>query len=291
MENIGTGGWTIEQTRRLFDLCDKAQVGGKGLRTAFERIAGELGRKPNSVRNYYYAHLKTFNLMPELSKNLGIKVVKSRAAGFKTFTSEEVETLIAEILKKQAEGMSVRRITQQMGGGDKSLTLRLQNKYRSIIFGRRKLADEIIGGLKRDKITYYNPYTRKVAEGGIEQPADEQTLIDSLSAITASLGDEQVKSLFAALARLAVMAGERATGADSDFIRGELIRKNKQIAELSRRNYELSERLNKLRFPSATGYDRLHEINRFFLEKAEADKIKGLGDYVQELKKVLEATN
>jgi hypothetical protein len=66
MENTG---WTIEQTKKLFEECSEAQAQGRGLRTAFMQIARDLNRKPNSVRNYYYAHLKTFNLIPEVSRN------------------------------------------------------------------------------------------------------------------------------------------------------------------------------------------------------------------------------
>jgi len=279
-------GWTIEQTKRLFELCREAQEGGRGLRTAFAQIGGELKRKPNSVRNYYYAHLKTFNLIPEVSRNLGIKVSPSQKAGFMTFAPEEAEKLISDILKAQAEGKSVRRITQEMGGGDKSLTLRLQNKYRSIIFGRRKLAEEIMRKLRASRETFYNPYTRKIVAAGVEEPADSETLIDSLSMITSSLGDEQVKALFSSLARLAVMASERSSGADADALRIELAKKNRQIAELNLLNYEVSQKLASLR-RGGGDYGRLHEINKFFLQKAEADKIKGLSDYVDELKKAL----
>ena len=229
MENTG---WTIEQTKRLFELCSQVQAQGKGLRAAFIQAASDFGRKPNSVRNYYYAHLKTFNLIPEVSRNLGITVVPRQAAGFKTFSGDEAERLVSTILMQQANGRSVRKITQELGGGDKSLTLRLQNKYRSIIFGRRKAAENIMRKLREQKITFYNPYTKKTVEAGVEAPADPETLIDNISAITAALGDEQVKSLFAALARLAGLAAEKSAGADADSLRLEVAKKNRQIAEL-----------------------------------------------------------
>ncbi|MDR0855896.1 MAG: hypothetical protein LBM78_00630 [Clostridiales bacterium] len=251
-------GWTVEQTKRLFALCAEAQSKEQGLRVAFERIAAETGRKANSVRNYYYAHLKTFHLMPALSDALGISVAGPKEATFVTFGEGEAEQLVATILKEQAAGKSVRRITQELGRGDKSLTLRLQNKYRSIVFGRKRVAEEIMRKLREEQATFFNPYTRQIVQKGVEAPPDEKSLLENLAAVTDILGEDSVKTLFVGLARLASIAASTTGGVHAQ-----------KPAEK----------------PAAT--DRLREINTFFLQKAEADKIKSLSDYVKELKKAL----
>ena len=61
MENVvrvGRGGWREEEISQLRDAVRRAGGDGEPLRGVFERIGERLGRKPNSVRNYYYACLK-----------------------------------------------------------------------------------------------------------------------------------------------------------------------------------------------------------------------------------------
>lgn len=288
--------WTVEETKRLFDLCNEARSQGKGLRTAFETIAKEVNRKPNSVRNYYYAHLKTLNLMPEMTNQLGIKVVPGKSVSFETFSEEEIVSLIRTVLIEQAKGRSVRSITTELANGDKSLMLRLQNKYRSVVFRSRKKTESIMRQLKAEKITYYNPYTKTVVVAGQEEPMSEYALLSNLKTITAVLDDEQVKDMFGGLARLAQMAVSGGADNPSNELRAiELRRKDNEIARLTQENMQLKSTLEKLKMELTeqkldSNMEQLKQINKYFLEKADNDKIKSLGDYVSELGKILAKT-
>lgn len=283
--------WTVEETKRLFELCEQARRQGKGLKFAFDKIAAEVNRKPNSVRNYYYAHLKTLSLVPDLSKRLGIEITPTKTAGFKTFEPSEIDNLIKLVLIEQAKGKSVRSITTEMAGGDKSLMLRLQNKYRSVVFRQRKKTEGIMRELKADRQTYLNPYTKAIVKDGVESPMDEDALLNSLKTITGTLEDEQVKEMFKGLAKLVQLA----SAGGGVLVGGNNDNRLREIDSLRRENTTLKstlERLTKREGIETEGnIEQLKQLNRYFLEKADNDKIKGLGDYVSELGKLLTKTN
>ena len=51
-------GWSPEETELLWQEIRAAAESGAPLRGVFERMGQALGRKPNSVRNYYYMQLR-----------------------------------------------------------------------------------------------------------------------------------------------------------------------------------------------------------------------------------------
>ena len=157
--------WTVEEMKRLFSLAEQTRREGKGLKAAFEVCARETGRRPNSIRNYYYAQSKALSLLPEYSKKLGIKRVNGVKAEFELFKEDELMKLIREILVRQASGESVRAITISMSGGDKSRMLRLQNKYRSVIFNKKPYVDALMRDMRREGLTFFNPYSTRGHRG------------------------------------------------------------------------------------------------------------------------------
>ena len=51
-------GWSDDESRLLWETADEAQQQGLPLKAVFERIAEKTGRRPNSIRNYYYAQVQ-----------------------------------------------------------------------------------------------------------------------------------------------------------------------------------------------------------------------------------------
>lgn len=140
-------GWREEETQLLWNQVRRASQQGAPLREVFESVAAALGRKPNSIRNYYYAQLKEKN-EPELK----------RALPFEPFSDDEVRALVRTILQKKGEGMSVRACVTEMAGGNRALMLRYQNKYRSTLRARPELIHEIMGELSREGLPCADPY-------------------------------------------------------------------------------------------------------------------------------------
>lgn len=115
-------GWQADETARLLTAVKNAGETGLPLRSVFENLAADLGRKPNSIRNYYYACLRR---MPDAG---GL-----RHPPFTVFTPEETHHLLRQVLMARGQGMSVRSCVMAMAGGDHSLMLRYQNKYRTLL--------------------------------------------------------------------------------------------------------------------------------------------------------------
>ena len=128
-------GWSDSENKLLWETADEAQQQGLPLKAVFEQIARQTGRRPNSIRNYYYAQVRT----REDGAN--------HTARFIPFTQPEVDWLMEQVLIARAEGQSVRACLQKLSGGDHSLMLRYQNKYRAVIKSRpdyvRALVDRL----------------------------------------------------------------------------------------------------------------------------------------------------
>ena len=52
------GGWRQNEIDALKARISEAERSGDSLRSVFDQLALELGRKPNSIRNFYYAQLR-----------------------------------------------------------------------------------------------------------------------------------------------------------------------------------------------------------------------------------------
>ena len=51
------GGWQKQEIDALQQSVEAAERSGESLRSVFERMSRQLGRKPNSIRNFYYAQV------------------------------------------------------------------------------------------------------------------------------------------------------------------------------------------------------------------------------------------
>lgn len=132
-------GWQEAETTRLFSAVKEASAAGEPLRSVFESLSGDLGRKPNSIRNYYYACLRQH---PEAAQ--------LKSAPFTLFTPEETHELLRQVLMARGQGMSVRSCVMKMANGDHSRMLRYQNKYRTLLKHRPDLIESVREELHRE---------------------------------------------------------------------------------------------------------------------------------------------
>ena len=131
-------GWQTSETDRLFTAVRQASAEGVPLRTVFEQLSGDLGRKPNSIRNYYYACLRQ---QPDAAP---------RTPAFQPFTEEETHHLLREVLMARGRGMSVRACVMQLADGSRSRMLRYQNKYRTILKQRPEMIAQVAQELRKE---------------------------------------------------------------------------------------------------------------------------------------------
>jgi hypothetical protein len=174
-------GWRDEESDTLFSAVREASRQGTPLRSVFEQVASSLGRKPNSIRNYYYAQLRQ---RPETGLN--------RAAPFQTFTEEEVRELLRTVLMARGQGISVRACVMRMAGGDRGLMLRYQNKYRSILKNRPHLLAELAEDLRQEGIAVpENPDSSRQQD----VPVRTASQLNRAQQLAQALGDPAVQQM------------------------------------------------------------------------------------------------
>ncbi|MBE5785162.1 MAG: hypothetical protein E7330_05110 [Clostridiales bacterium] len=189
-------GWQDGEEAFLFSEVAKKRAAGEPLRAAFEQVAMETGRKPNSIRNYYYAKVRETGAAGENGP---------QGAAFVPFGEEETRALLKTVLTARAKGVSVRACTLTMGGGDTKTMLRYQNKYRSLLRTNPALVREVMGELRETGLPVPDPYAAKARRGPLRQEA-----VPSLAEATAqALGAVQgvdAAAFFRTLAALAAAA-------------------------------------------------------------------------------------
>ncbi len=122
-------GYTEDEAKRLVDFISVGKRQGKTLSGLFASYAKKTGRAKGSVRNYYYALLRSTG--DERVKNL-LRGKELKAEKITPFSEEETDKILKEILTQKSKGVSVRRAVLNLSKGDDKLMLRYQNKYRNV---------------------------------------------------------------------------------------------------------------------------------------------------------------
>lgn len=138
-------GWSEAENQMLWETADEAQQQGLPLKAVFEQIAEQTGRRPNSIRNYYYAQVRQRDDSDR------------HPARFVPFTQQEVDWLMEQVLVARAAGQSVRSCLQKLAGGDHSLMLRYQNKYRAVVKSRPEYVHDLVDRLNEQGVDCDTP--------------------------------------------------------------------------------------------------------------------------------------
>ena len=220
------GGWKQQEIAALRESIAAAEERGESLRSVFERMSGQLGRRPNSIRNFYYAQLRA-----------GQDGEDARTAPFETFAPDEVEELVEQVITARAQGMSVRACVRKLADGDRTRMLRYQNKYRSTVRTRPELVRRVMNRLSEAGTPYVSPYAAQ------ENPPE----LSRLKTRAQNSGDKQIEQLFSSLdyllGRVLTQPAEHAPddsvqrradrlGAQCDVLRIELDDEQKRFARL-----------------------------------------------------------
>ncbi|MBQ3108181.1 MAG: hypothetical protein IJC67_01075 [Clostridia bacterium] len=287
-------GWKAEEDALLFETAGRARTEGKSLKAVFEEVASLTGRRPNSIRNYYYARIREDD---ERVRQLG------QNAAFVPFTEEEIEQLLRTVLKEQAKGVSVRACTLAMGNGDNKLMLRYQNKYRSLVKNNPRLVKKVIEEMQMEGAEVFDPYQERRVLHKVGRPRKrEETLVDAISGVVKDLDCVEgldVTSFFESLGALAVGA---AKGVDAlrrleEYRRDgdpvcELVQLRSENEELKASLHTVEQTLNKekeQRIRLLGAFETLMGMNREFLGMTSIMKVSSLSNYIRELSHYIEA--
>ena len=132
------GGWREDEIALLLQSVKDGMENGRPLRDVFAETAQKLHRKPNSIRNFYYARLRE------------TPSADMRNTAFRTFTMEEQYDLLRNVLIARGKGESVRACVTRMAGGDREKMLRYQNKYRSILKNHPDMLEAVATRLRAE---------------------------------------------------------------------------------------------------------------------------------------------
>lgn len=185
-------GYTEEEARGLVKyVCDERKAGAT-LSGIFASYAKKTGRAKGSVRNYYYALLRSSgdNRVKEMLAGTGLKAEK-----IVQFSDEETDKILRAIITQKSKGVSVRRAVLNLSHGDDKLMLRYQNKYRNVLAkqperieklmrecgiedgdGARKRLEEEINGLY-DRLAESLKEENKKLAAVIKKLTDENALL------------------------------------------------------------------------------------------------------------------
>ena len=123
-------GYTEEEAKNLVEYVYNGKKEGRTLSGMFASYAQKTGRAKGSVRNYYYALLRSTG--DERVKKL-LSGKNLSAEKIMPFSDEETDKILKSILQQKSRGISVRRAVLNLSGGNDKLMLRYQNKYRNVI--------------------------------------------------------------------------------------------------------------------------------------------------------------
>ncbi len=156
-------GWDSAEEALLHDAVTRCRAAGEPLKTAFLQAAEQTGRRPNSVRNHYYAGNRA-------------------AAGpaFLPFSEEESLSLLKTVLLARSAGESVRACTLRIAEGDTRRMLRYQNKYRALIKNRPGLVDRARQELQQAHGPVFDPYAPSLSGPGRPRKAPLSQDTDAL---------------------------------------------------------------------------------------------------------------
>ena len=262
-------GWKDEEKLMLWDEVKKAQKIGTPLKRVFETVADKTGRKPNSVRNYYYMKVKETG------------EIEKKPSTFTPFTKEEIYMLLRTLLAAGAKGESIRGASLRLASGDRTLMLRYQNKYRSLIKSGRPLVEKVMADMDKDHEKYLNPY--ETQKPSMITGRENKYFPESVTRALMSL-DVDVKSFLKGLIKITNLAAAgsepdielQKLAAQNESIKKENIKLNAQIKELSAKLKNEMERSIK----AATLFQQLMKMNTSS-EAKDIEGLAGLGEWLK----------
>lgn len=180
--------WKDEQVINLFTFIENGKKQGKTLSVLFAEFAKLDGRKPNSVRNYYYNELCELEQNKARREALKIDLSLHQKCEQKAFDEVETKRIVSEILRLKSLGYSVRKACYKLSDGNLELMVRYQNKFRVLMQKDKQLVSGCKQELKNKGFVVEENPNCKV----IKMPQRGKAL----------LSDSDINSLFLGLVKL-----------------------------------------------------------------------------------------
>lgn len=271
--------WDDTQIKKLFSVVEKTKSENKSLLEAFKIFAKKTGRKPNSVRNFYYQEVENLKNDAGRADELGICAKNHNISVAKKFSNEETKKLIKEILRQKCLGNSVRKACLNLANGDAGKMIRYQNKFRSVLCGNKKLYSECLEELRK--------------EGLGEKEIKRSNVVFMKKQEEKKLSDDDINSLFLGLIRLvkrsAAQTAAKEFENESEFASNALRNSLSKLALANQKIEALSCELEKVKTRSSRLEDEniklKTKIAQYLSDRVvSSNKSKSLAKYLREMK-------
>lgn len=157
------GIWKNQEVKDLFSIVENFKNSNKALKEAFAEHARKYGRRPNSVRNYYYHEIDNLSADDARLKKLGIDLSKHEKSEIAYFTEGEQKALMERIDRMVRDGVSVRKACFTLSNGDVTKMLRYQNKYRNYLSKQKPKFED-----KGNIIKFTNKKNSSITDGELQ---------------------------------------------------------------------------------------------------------------------------
>lgn len=250
--------WKEFEIKKLFTLVEDYKKQNLSLSKCFSTYANLTNRKPNSVRNYYYQELSFLENNPDQCKKLKIDITKHLKVVGKSFTKEETNELIKNIINLTNKGYSVRKACLELANNDVNEMVRLQNKYRSVISKDSELLNTTLNSLK---------------EKGIfkKQPSN----ITVLPVRKNKLNDNDIQSLFLGLVNIVKKSAEENA---NTTLKNQLQEANnnlrKTLVELTKKEIEILNLRKEFKMLSTKNDTLTKQLSYLKIKTAQLSKSK-----------------
>lgn len=277
-EKRSRAGWSAAEDAQLFERAAAAQASGAPLKGVFEAVARDTGRRPNSIRNYYYARVRTDH-----------SGVCRHSPAFVPFSETEAVLLLESVLTAQAAGESVRSCTLRLGGGDNRAMLRYQNKYRSLVKGNPALVREVLEDLAARGIPAADPYAPPAGKRRAGRPKKAAAAdADGFDGVLADLSRVDGLDIASFLHALGTLALSAVHGAEA----------SRTLARRADETQALHGEIDRLKAELAAGRERTRTLLGYFQQLVRVNtefltgnsiKSADLSAYMRELRQNLES--
>ncbi len=169
--NSKVNGYTEQEAIKLIEFIENGKKEGKTLSSLFLEYGELNGRAKGSVRNYYYQFLKSVEIDERVKNIMSNKNLTANK--IVSFTDEEINKMLEEILLEKSKGVSIRKAIQNVADGDDKKILRYQNKFRNINKNSPELIEKVI-----EKLGLNIKIDRNKKDNGLESRLQKE--IDNL---------------------------------------------------------------------------------------------------------------
>ena len=245
------GIWKNSEVKELFEVVENYKEKNKSLKLAFASHAQKYGRKPNSVRNYYYHEVDNLKADDKRLEKLGINLSLHNKTNVTYFSPEEEKDLMKEVDDMVQKGVSVRKACLTLSGGDINQMLRYQNKYRNFLAKNRKNEEK---NVKNDKIIKPDNVIAFKRTGKTLTDSEVQSLFMGLVRLVKRNAMEESEELYKARLNQANDSLRRAIAKlnnsqrDNDKLKDELTKVRSENSRLLNLNLQLRcDRVGELR--------------------------------------------